>query len=169
MVLAKTSFQNNLINPHKPRALYFNDETYIGYVQGGSVLEAVSIDKDLGAVFYLMKQHTSHPKFTRQNFECMQCHLSDNTQNVPGLLMRSVYADLEGQPNQSAGSFITNDHSPFSERWGGWYVTGKCGRQHHLGNMTCDDQGQPDLAESAANANITSLSEDPQDRMPISA
>lgn len=157
LVLSKTSFQANIINPHKPRAVYFNDETYVGYVQGGSVLEVISIDPQLGAVFYVMKQHSARPRLVRQNYECMQCHLSDNTQSVPGLLMRSVYSDLEGQPNQSAGSFITNDHSPFSERWGGWYVTGKYGQQHHLGNMTCDDDGHPDLAESAANANITSL------------
>jgi hypothetical protein len=159
LVLSKTSFQSTIITPRKPRALYFNDETYIGYVQGGTVLEIISIDRNLGSVFYLMSQNARKPKFVRQNFECMQCHLSDNTQNVPGLLMRSVYADLEGQPNQSAGSFITNDHSPFSERWGGWYVTGKYGSQRHMGNMTCDDAGHPDLAESEKNANIPSVAQ----------
>ena len=69
LVLSKTSFQSNLITPHRPRALYFNDETYIGFVQDGSVLEVISIDPNLGAVFYLMKQHTARPRMkVRQKF-----------------------------------------------------------------------------------------------------
>src|SRR2546430_12318055 len=29
----------------------------------------------------------------------------------------------------------TTDHSPWSERWGGWYVTGTHGDQPHMGNL----------------------------------
>src|SRR5205085_4223634 len=32
LVFSKTSFQRDLINPQRPRALYFNDDVYIGYV-----------------------------------------------------------------------------------------------------------------------------------------
>ena len=46
------------------------------------------------------------------------------TRDVPGLLVRSVFPDADGQPVLSAGTFLTTHESPLSERWGGWYVTG---------------------------------------------
>src|SRR5688572_20268327 len=33
LVFSKTSFQRDLIGPDRPRALYFNDDIYVGYVQ----------------------------------------------------------------------------------------------------------------------------------------
>jgi hypothetical protein len=39
LVFSKTSFQRALISPQSPRALYFNDDTYVGAVQGGEVLK----------------------------------------------------------------------------------------------------------------------------------
>src|SRR5689334_15687653 len=42
LVFSKTSFQRELINPAHPRALYFNDDVYVGFVQGGEVLEIAS-------------------------------------------------------------------------------------------------------------------------------
>src|SRR5687768_2660762 len=44
LVFSKTSFQRNLISPRRPRALYFNDDTYVGYVPGGDVIEIASFD-----------------------------------------------------------------------------------------------------------------------------
>ncbi len=67
LVFSKTSFQRDLISPSRPRALYFNDDTYIGFVQGGEVLEAVAIDKQLGPVFYTLDQKpAAKPRFIRQ-------------------------------------------------------------------------------------------------------
>ena len=39
LVFSKTSFQLRRITPQRPRALYFNDDTYIGWVQNGDVIE----------------------------------------------------------------------------------------------------------------------------------
>src|SRR5690348_17290242 len=39
LVFTKTSFQRNLIAPETPRAIYFGDDAYVGFVQGGDVLE----------------------------------------------------------------------------------------------------------------------------------
>ena len=61
------------------------------------------------------------------------------TQNVPGLMVRSVYPDAAGMPLFSAGSFRTTDASPFKERFGGWYVTGTHGSQTHVGNAVASD------------------------------
>ena len=37
LVFSKTSFQQAIINPKNPRALYFNDEVSVGTVPGGDV------------------------------------------------------------------------------------------------------------------------------------
>src|SRR5687767_2403197 len=39
LVFSKTSFQRDHISPATPRALYFDDDTYVGWVRGGDVLE----------------------------------------------------------------------------------------------------------------------------------
>ena len=119
LVFSKTSFQRDRISPNAPRALYFNDHTYIGWVQGGEVLEVVTTDPKLGSTFYVLPQtRSSHPKFIRQNYECLQCHSSSMTNQIPGLIMRSVYPRRDGLPEFGAGGYITNDASPMKERWG---------------------------------------------------
>jgi hypothetical protein len=159
LVFSKTSLQREHINPRKPRALFFNDDTYVGYVRGAPFLEFASIDRNLGAVFYTLSQDQSaKPKFSRQNFQCLQCHETAATESVPGLLLRSVYPDMNGDPIQSGGSFVTTDQSPFSERWGGWYVTGGTGSQHHMGNTRYDDENTPDQSDFASRANLLDLS-----------
>src|SRR5262245_25539472 len=44
LVFSKTSTQVERINPRTPRAIYFNDETTVGFVQGSDVLELTSLD-----------------------------------------------------------------------------------------------------------------------------
>lgn len=159
LVFSKTSFQRELIAPWKPRALYFNDDAYIGWVQEGEVLEVASVDKDLGPVFYtLNQQKADKPQFVRQTDSCLQCHESNMTQNVPGLMMRSVYPDASGMPMFSAGTFRTTDASPFVERWGGWYVTGQHGSQRHMGNLVLRKKDDPEHLDLDRNANLTDLS-----------
>lgn len=152
LVFSKTSFQRERISPLSPRALYFNDGAYVGWVQGGPVLELSAVDPQLGAVFYLLSQDpTGRPKFVRQGYECLSCHASSMTKGVPGHVMRSVYPARDGQPVLAAGTFLTRDESPMRERWGGWYVTGSHGSQRHLGNITvsnADDMQGLDLAPS---------------------
>jgi hypothetical protein len=66
LVFSKTSFQRTLIAPHSPRAVYFNDDTYVGSVQGGEVLEMSSIDPRLGAIFYTLNQErVEQPRILR--------------------------------------------------------------------------------------------------------
>src|SRR5437016_4417194 len=128
LVFSKTSFQRDLINPQRPRALYFNDDVYIGFVPGGEVLEISSTDPRNGPMFYTLRQkRAGAPPFLRQTDACLQCHASAMTNDLPGHIIRSVYPDLDGQPILSAGTFRTNPTSPFKQRWGGWYVTGTSG------------------------------------------
>lgn len=158
LVFSKTSFQRAFINPHRPRALYFNDDVYVGFVPKAPLLEIASVDPKLGTIFYTLdQQKTARPHFVRQTDDCLQCHQSGVTKDVPGLLMRSVYPDMEGQPILSAGTYSTTDQTPLSHRWGGWYVTGDCGRQVHMGNTICDDEDHPEQTDFSAGSNLINL------------
>ena len=159
LVFYKTSFQRDLISPSRPRALYYNDHSYVGWVQEGDVLEISTTDTKQGQMFYTLRQEkTIRPHFARQTFDCLQCHSAPGTKNVPGLLVRSVYPRADGNPDFSAGTFVTTQESPLHERWGGWYVTGRHGRQRHMGNVIArGGEGEATL-DSEAGANVTDLS-----------
>ena len=136
LVFSKTSLQIKHIDPLSPRALYFNDDLYLGFVQGGSVLEVSASDPELGTVFYTLSQfEMSRPKFVRKTFECTQCHAGSMTQGVPGHIMRSVYPGPDGMPVFREGTYRSDHSSPFEERWGGWYVSGTHGKMRHMGNL----------------------------------
>src|SRR6185436_3336105 len=168
LVFSKTSFQRERIAPATPRALYFNDDTYVGYCQDGNVIEIAASDPNLGSVFYTLDQHERKtPILTRQTDNCLQCHASAMTHQVPGLLVRSVVPDKTGLPIFRAGTFVTTHESPLKERWGGWYVTGKHGDQKHLGNQLWEDEdsGPKPLARGGAPMNVESL----KDRVDTSA
>lgn len=145
LVFSKTSLQRSRISPKTPRALYFNDDTYVGYCLHGNVLEISTSDSALGTVFYLVDQeHSSKPIITRQTDNCLVCHASSYNHGLPGHLIRSVYPDRTGEPLLTSGSYRTDQTSPFSERWGGWYVTGTHGQQKHLGNRIYHKETEAD-------------------------
>jgi hypothetical protein len=157
LVFSKTSAQRQLIGPATPGALYFNDDVYIGWAQGGNVVEAAAIDPSQGTMFYTLDQReTTQPKFVRRE-ECLQCHASPKTIGVPGLLLRSVFPTADGTPNFQLGAFDTDQSSPLKERWGGWYVTGSHGKQRHMGNVWLEDKEHPGRLDPEIGANVTSL------------
>ena len=51
LVFSKTSLQINRISPATPRAIYFNDDTYVGWVNHGDVIELSAVDPEQGAIF----------------------------------------------------------------------------------------------------------------------
>ncbi len=158
LVFSKTSFQRELISPTNPRALYFNDNTYIGWVQGSSVIEAAAMDPKLGMVFYTADQDKSGKlTFKRGTDECLQCHETAMSNKVPGNIFRSVYTHLDGQPEYSAGTYLTDETSPMEERWGGWYVTGKHGGIRHMGNSLVHGGRDNITFDRNVGANISSL------------
>lgn len=156
LVFSKTSLQLQRITPRRPRALYFNDDVYVGYCQNGDVLEIAATDARQGATFYTLEQDVDEaPSFIRDRGQCLTCHASSRTQNVPGYLVRSVFANKMGHPILGSGTYTTDHQSPFEERWGGWYVTGEHGKMQHMGNKLFDDKDrQHDLS---AGLNLTSL------------
>ncbi len=158
LVFSKTSFQIRRISPRTPRAIYFNDDVYVGYCQSGDVIEVSVADPLLGAVFYTVDQDPGErPRFVRRVDDCLVCHSSSRTGGVPGHLVRSLYVDVTGSPILSSGSRIVDHTTPFSQRWGGWYVTGTHGRQTHLGNLIISGRRLTEPVDNSAGQNLTRL------------
>jgi hypothetical protein len=135
LVFSRTSLQRGRISPKTPRAIYFNDDITVGYCHRGDVLEIASSDAQLGTVFYTVDQDPQVRKpIVRQTERCLLCHGSSSTQGIPGHLIRSVFPDRTAEPVFARGTRRVDHSTPFSERWGGWYVTGTSGKQTHLGN-----------------------------------
>ena len=160
LVFSKTSFQHQHIAPERPRAVYFGDEAYVGWVPGAPLLEITSMDAKRGAVFYSLEQRRPvkgrlQPRFERRS-ECMSCHVAHSTHGWPGHRIRSVHLTANGQPSYQLGTFETTHSSPFAERWGGWYVSGKHGKQRHLGNSVAKDENTK--IDPEPGANVTDLS-----------
>ncbi len=166
LVFSKTSLQLVQISPAAPRALYFNDDVYVGAVQGGSLMEIAAVDPRIGAVFYSLAQDPEvKPRFQREFFTCLFCHDSAATAGVPGFTLLSVLTDDRGMAIPAAGTVAMSDRTPFTERWGGWYVTGTHGDQRHWGNLVSshrpDSLRDPKAFIASLNldagANLTSL------------
>ena len=159
LVFSKTSFQYKKITPQTPRALYFNDDVYIGFVHDGKALEVVSFDPIQGAIFYLLDaRKADKPVFQRAELDCTQCHIAPATRDVPGVLLRSIFPSATGTQVMKSTSFVTGQDSPLKDRWGGWYVTGTSGRQQHMGNVIVQDRDHPELLDRTAGTNLTRLS-----------
>lgn len=160
LVFSKTSFQYKKISPEHPRALYFNDDVYVGSVHEGKAIEIVSFDPMQGAIFYLLDEHkVEHPVFQRAELDCTQCHIAAGTRGVPGVLLRSIYPTSTGTQVVSSKSYITDQESPFKDRWGGWYVTGKSGDLPNMSNAIVDEKAATNVSQGEdATTKLTSLS-----------
>jgi hypothetical protein len=120
LVFSKTSFQYKKISPQTPRALYFNDDVYVGQVHDGKVLEFVSFDPMQGAIFYILDEHKAeHPKFERAELDCTQCHVAAGTRGVPGVLLRSIFTMPSGTQATQTESYITGQQSRSRNASGG--------------------------------------------------
>lgn len=151
LVFSKTSFQFPQITPRTPRALYYNDDVYVGQVHDGKFLEFVSFDPMQGAIFYVMDEHeTPRPRFERAAVDCVQCHVAPSTRGVPGVMLRSVFTKPSGYQAAGTKSFITGQESPISERWGGWYVTAARAAETAMANATVSDPKHPDQLDAAS-------------------
>jgi hypothetical protein len=160
LVFSKTSLQRHRIAPRTPRALYFNDEVYVGFCQEGDVLEISAVDPQLGTVFYTLDQNAARPvRLLRQTDNCLICHGSSQTKEIPGHVVRSVFTDAGGLPVLSSGTYRVDQTTPLQNRWGGWYVTGTHGDQKHLGNLIVRERLDRDKVDNSAGLNQTCLSE----------
>jgi hypothetical protein len=159
LLFSKTSLQRRRISPENPRALFFSDDLYLGWVPGG-LIEATTSDPALGLAFYSLNPHPDSSKLQFQRDEsCLTCHAGPLTRQWPALIIRSIFPDSTGEPIGNAGSFLTDHTSPLQERWGGWYVTGFHGSLRHMGNVSANETvDYESLLDREKGANLTNLS-----------
>ncbi len=141
LVFSKTGLQREHTGPGNPRALYFNESVVVGYIPGAPSLELAAHDPQQGVVFYTVEQSAAGaPAFARRT-NCLTCHISAVTLEVPGFIVRSNMVGADGNAMPRLGSHVVNHQTPHTERWGGWFVTGHAsmppyGPLGHLGNTT---------------------------------
>jgi hypothetical protein len=157
LVFSKTGLQNAHTSPQNPRALYFNDRVIVGYIPGAPVLEIASHDARQGVIFQTLKQDAWLPGEFARPERCLGCHLSANSFDVPGILVRSMFAAGDGRAMPQLGSFVIDHRSPLEQRWGGWYVTGTHGAARHMGNAFVVDSARPESAITDATLNRVTL------------
>jgi hypothetical protein len=158
LVFSRTSLQSRRIRPETPRAIYFNDDVYVAWVQQGPI-EIGSLDSNLGPVFYMLEQSASEPRFERELTRCLSCHDSYSLTGggVPRFIVGSGYTGAGGDLITHEGWILVTDRTPLKSRWGGWYVTGRHGDQEHLGNMVIRAYADFERLEELRVGNIETL------------
>ena len=158
LVYSQTSLQGPLIGPKTPRAIYFNDDTYVGFVQGAPI-EIAALDPNLGPVFYLLEQAPREPEFSAELGRCLSCHDSYSLTGggVPRFIVGSGYTGTTGSLVSHEGWILISDRTPLKSRWGGWYVTGQHGSEVHLGNMVIKTLADFDRLEELRVGNVNTL------------
>jgi len=158
LVFSKSSIQVSHISPRTPRAIYFNDDVSVGYVQGGDVLELSALDPRLGIILYSLDvERSAKPVFSRRD-DCLRCHQGPITMGIPGIFVSSLHPRADDLRDVHGSSFVTDHRTSFKDRWGGWYVTGTHGSATHLGNnATLVDPLQPGGRGGPETQNLTSL------------
>ena len=147
LVFSKTGIQRAVTGPRSPRALYFDESVVVGYIPGARWLEIAAQDPEQGVVFYTLEQSSpsstsagSPAAFVRRT-DCLRCHVSANTLEVPGMIHRSQFLNADGDPMPMLGSHEVDHRTLITQRWGGWFVTGNYTKPPydgtaHLGNIT---------------------------------
>jgi hypothetical protein len=160
LVYSKSSLQKANISPATPRALYFNDETYLGWVQASDQIEVGTVDCDKGPVFYLFSNRPdAEVPFKRETTRCLTCHDTVGLLGggIPAFTVYSMPVDAEGGVFVNYNPVAVNDATPLAQRWAGWYVTGRHGQQVHLGNLKAASARAFHEADLTASGNRDSL------------
>lgn len=162
LVFSKTSLKSRFVTPETPRALYFNDDIYVGFTQGSRSLEIASMDPNLGPVFYGLFQDPAAEKLLEREINrCLRCHDSYSMTGggVPRFLLSSGLVGENGDIVSHEINLVTDTSTPFSRRWGGWYVAGTHGDLKHMGNLIIKNLNVPVDLDMTERGNKTDLGE----------
>ena len=158
VVFSRTSLLARLISPPHPRTIYFNDSVIVTWIPGEPFVELAGEDPEQGIIFYSINDKPApRPAITRQSNNCLVCHDSLSSLGVPGTLVRSVLTSANGTPLSYLGDTFPDHRTPFTERWGGWYVTGKHVPAGHRGNARVSLEGRSQSAVLAKVPDLASL------------
>ncbi|MFC5457450.1 hypothetical protein [Prosthecobacter fluviatilis] len=145
MVFSASSLQSEIINPRNPRALYFNEDTYLGWVPGGLV-EIIAADPEMGPMFYVfdrLRPGGPVPRVTRST-KCMNCHAGNATRRLPGLIAESLLVSRAGSSLETYRRDVQGHQIPLEDRFGGWHLTG----QHNIANHKANVMGIPNAGKN---------------------
>ncbi len=136
LVFTATSLQKGLISARNPRALYFNDDTYVGFVPKGRV-EVISLDPELGGIFFIFDRlQPGRRPAARRSADCINCHAPRHMENIPGLVIESVIPGLTGGGERAFRRQQSGHAVPLGDRFGGWHLTGTgAAMPQHWGNQ----------------------------------
>jgi hypothetical protein len=160
LVYSKTSLQFDLIDASTPRAIYFDEDTYIAWIPGTKFLEIATMDRELGPVFYTLSNTSpSEIRVERETSRCLTCHDTWGMTGggVPKFLFLSTPVDKQGESLTGQPGVDTTDQTPIQNRWAGWYVTGELGKQTHLGNILVESDADPARLDSFRRNSLDSL------------
>ncbi len=118
LVFSRTSLQVEHIDAHTPRAVYFNDDTYIGYVQNSSLVEVTAIDSEKGPVFYAFdnQENGTPTHMEREGGRCLTCHdtFSMTGGGVPRVMVMSAPVDDKADIRTYTAADETDDRTPLA-------------------------------------------------------
>jgi hypothetical protein len=158
VVFSKTSLLAHLISPPHPRTIYFNDSVVLTWIPGEPFVELAAEDPQQGMIFYTINDKPADkPVITRHSSNCLVCHDSISSLGVPGMVVRSVLTSANGTPLSYLGDTFPDHRTPFKERWGGWYVTGKHVPAGHRGNVRVTMEGPSKSAVMTGVPDLLSL------------
>ena len=123
LVFTGSASQGLKVNPKNPRAIYFNDEVYVGMVPGG-LLEMIGVDPEIGGVLYSFHNvGTGRAPTTSGGAECVRCHSRWESGYAQGFFVRSIIPNIEGRMVDSEAVGFEGHERPLGRRFGGWFVT----------------------------------------------
>jgi hypothetical protein len=135
LVFSTTSLQLSLISPSNPRALYFNEDVYVGFIPGGKI-EILSLDPELGGIFYIFPIPRAGEQLQpERSGRCLNCHSTADSRYIPGLVLQSVVPAPSGGSLDAFRKEETGHQIPYDQRFGGWYVTGQGSMTNHWANL----------------------------------
>ena len=127
LVFSGSASQGTKVNPRNPRALYFNDECYVGIVPGG-LLEMIGVDANAGSQLYTFKNvGRNTPPTATGDDTCLRCHGGLISGYAPGFFIRFTFPEMNGKMT-SARNITPGHQRPLDERFGGWFVTSSNGQ-----------------------------------------
>lgn len=162
LVFAKNSMQGSFISTETPRALYFNDSVYVGWIPGAPLIEVMSIDPVKGIRFYSFPNEKPAngkvaSRFHQETANCEPCHSRRSFTGTPRLFATSVYAAPSGYPRIFSPEIFVRPSTPIEKRWGGWYVTGSHGKLRHMGNEPAEGTDESYRINTNRGANVMKL------------
>ncbi len=136
LVFSASSLQSEIINPRNPRALYFNEDAYLGWVPGG-LIEVIAADPEMGPMFYVfdrLRTGGGMPNASRST-RCMNCHAGTATKRLPGLIAESLLVSQAGSSLETFRRDVQGHQIPLEMRFGGWHLTGNHNLAEHKANV----------------------------------